>query len=116
MPGMSQGSRCENPWTSVRGVGQKKASGQPEGLAELMVFYCEQAEGFSSDGGLQDEVYFDALVRMFERALKTIDSLTQVQRQPLWERLDTVRSSGHNFGYGVGDDMDDLFAEYGADD
>ena len=30
--------------------------------------------------------------------------------------LDTVRSTCHNFGYGVGDDMDDLLAEYGADD
>jgi hypothetical protein len=30
--------------------------------------------------------------------------------------LDAVRSTCHNFGYGVGDDMDDLLAEYGADD
>ena len=94
----------------------KKAIGQAEGLAELMVFYCERAAGFSNDVGLQDEGYFDALVRMFEQALKTIASLAEVQRQPLWERLDTVRSICHNFGYGVCDDMDDLLAEYGADD
>jgi len=53
----------------------KKAIGQPEGLAELMVFYCERAAGFSNDVGLQDEGYFDALVRMFGQALKTIDGL-----------------------------------------
>ena len=53
---------------------------------------------------------------MFEQALKTVVSLADVQRQPLWDRLDTVRSTCHNFGYGVGDDMDDLLAEYGADD
>jgi hypothetical protein len=41
----------------------KKAVGQPEGLAELMVFYCEQAAGFCSDTGNDDEGYFDALVR-----------------------------------------------------
>jgi hypothetical protein len=35
----------------------KKAIGQPEGLAELMVFYCERAAGFSDDVGLQDEGY-----------------------------------------------------------
>jgi len=40
----------------------KKVIGQPEGLAELMVFYCERAAGFSNDVGLQDEGYFDALV------------------------------------------------------
>jgi hypothetical protein len=93
----------------------KKAIGQPQGLAELMVFYCERASGFSDDIGLQDEGYFDALVRMFEQALKIIASLPETQRPALWQRLDTVRRVSHHFGYGVGDDMDDLLAEYGAD-
>lgn len=71
----------------------RRAIGQPEGLAELMVFYCERASGFSNDVGLQDEGYFDALVRMFEQALKTIASLADVQRQPLWDRLRAVHRS-----------------------
>ncbi len=33
----------------------RKAVGEPSGLAELMVFYCERAAGFSSDIGNQDE-------------------------------------------------------------
>lgn len=94
----------------------KKAIGQAEGLAELMVFYCERASGFSHEFGMDDEGYYSALVRMFEQALKTIASLADAQRLPLWDRLDTVRRTSHNFGYGVGDDMDDLLAEYGADD
>lgn len=94
----------------------KKAIGQAEGLAELMVFYCERASGFSHEFGMDDEGYFDALVRMFEQALKTIASLADTQRQQLWDRLDNVRSTSHNFGYGVGEEMDDLLAEYGADD
>ncbi len=91
----------------------KKAIGQPEGLAELMVFYCERAAGFSNDVGLQDEGYFDALVRMFEQALKIIRSLPEDVRPQLQDRLDAVRRTSHNFGYGVGDDMDDLLAEHG---
>ncbi len=94
----------------------KKAIGQPEGLAELMVSYCERAAGFSNDVGLQDEGYFDALVRMFGQALKAIDALPDDGRPALVARLDAVRRISHNFGYGVGDDMDDLFAEYGFDD
>jgi hypothetical protein len=94
----------------------RKAIGQAEGLAELMVFYCERAAGFSDDVGLQDEGYFDALVRMFEQALKTIASLADAQRQPLWDRLRTAQRICRNFGYGVSDDMRDLLAEYGADD
>ena len=78
-----------------------------------MVFYCERAAGFSRDIGLQDEGYFDALVRMFEQALKTIASLADAQRPPLWDRLNAVRHTSHNFGYGVGDDMDALLVEYG---
>ena len=91
----------------------KKAIGQPDGLAELMVFYCERAAGFCNDVGLQDEGYFDALVRMFERALKTISTLPEGSRPELFARLDAARRISHNFGYGVGDDMDDLLAEYG---
>jgi hypothetical protein len=40
--------------------------GLPEGVAELKVYYCEQAIGFSNGVGLDDEGYYDALVRMFE--------------------------------------------------
>ena len=94
----------------------KKAVGQPDGLAELMVFYCERAAGFSSDIGLQDEGYFNALVRMFEQALKAIAVLPDAARPTLLKRLDEVRRISHNFGYGVGDDMDELLAEHGVDD
>ena len=45
----------------------RKAVGEPAGLAELMVFYCERAAGFCSDLGYQDDGYFNALVRMFDR-------------------------------------------------
>lgn len=80
-----------------------------------MVFYCERATGFSDDVGLQDESYFDALVRMFEQALKVITTLPGEPRAELLSRLDTVRRISHNFGYGVGDDMDDLLAGHGVD-
>jgi hypothetical protein len=93
----------------------KKAIGQPEGMAELMVYYCERAAGFSDDVGLQDEGYFDALVRMFEQALKVITTLPGEPWAELLSRLDTVRRISHNFGYGVGDDMDDLLAGHGVD-
>ncbi len=91
----------------------KKAVGLSECLAELMVFYCERASGFSDDVGLQDEGYFDALVRMFEQTLKMIGTLPESSRPELFARLDAVRRICHNFGYGVGDDMDDLLAEHG---
>ena len=90
----------------------KKAVDDPVGLADLMVFYCECAAGFCNDVGYQDEAYFDALVRMFEQAVRTIAQLSASDRNPLIARLDRVRVISHNFGYGVGDDMDALLARH----
>jgi len=94
----------------------KKASGTADGLAELMVFFCERASGFSCDVGHDDEAYLSALVRMFEQALKAVAILPEAQRRALWTRLEMVRDRSHNIGYGVGDDMDALLAKHGADD
>ena len=90
----------------------RKAVGDPAGLAELMVFYCERAAGFCNDLGNQDEGHFDALVRMFEQALMVIGQLPAPNRDVLIARLDRVRVISHNFGYGVGDDMDFLLARH----
>ena len=90
----------------------KKAVGEPAGLAELMVFYCEQAAGFASDVGYQDESYFNALVRMFEQAVRITTTLSASGRDALAVRLDRVRTISHKGGYGVGDDMDSLLAKY----
>jgi len=107
-----------NQWTSAATAKKaiadyKRAVGQPEGLVELMVFYCERAAGFSKEYGLQDGGYFDALVRMFEQALKGSINLPDRLRNTMLNRLDAVRRSSRNFGYGVGYELDDLFVKYG---
>src|SRR3954451_2609267 len=43
----------------------KKASGRPEGLAELMVFFCERAAAFAREFGFQDTP-FRALLSLGE--------------------------------------------------
>lgn len=91
----------------------KKAIGRPEGLAELAVFYCEECVLFLGFCGVDDEGYFDALVRMFEQALKAAAQIEPILQASLLERLERIRQKGHNYGYGVGDDMDGLMSEYG---
>jgi hypothetical protein len=90
----------------------KKAVGDSAGLTELMVFYCEQAAGFASDVGYQNESYFDALVRMFEQAMVSANTLPTDSRDLLIARLDRVRSISHKLGYRVGDDMDSIVGRY----
>jgi len=92
----------------------KKAAGQPSGLAELTAYYCEQASGFAADVGMDDEAYLGALVRMFDQALNAAAALTESERSGFLARLDAVRQRCHdNIGYGVGDDMDGLWADRG---
>jgi hypothetical protein len=57
-----------------------RAVDQCHGLAKLIVFYCERVAGFGNDIGLKDDGYFDALVRMFGQALKTIIALPDAAR------------------------------------
>ena len=90
----------------------KNALGDPEGLAELMVFYCERAAGFSKGVSHDDAGYFDALVRMFEQSLKITSTLAGNTRRVLLTRLDRVRNISHEFGYGVGDEMNVLLSEF----
>jgi hypothetical protein len=90
----------------------KKALGDPEGLAELMVFYCERAAGFSKGVSHDDAGYFDALVRMFEQSLKITNTLAGNARRGLLTRLDRVRNISHEFGYDVGEEMDVLLSEF----
>ena len=84
----------------------RKAVGEPAGLAELMVFYCERAAGFCDNIRYQDDGYFNAVVRMFDEALKVIGQLPASDRNALIARHDRVRVISHNFGHGVGDDVD----------
>jgi hypothetical protein len=90
----------------------KKAVGDPEGVAELMVFYCERAAGFCDDICNDDQGYFDALLRMFEQALKFANALPPDRRDDLLSRLDHVRTISQNFGYGIGEEMDFLVSNY----
>ena len=94
----------------------KKASGTADGLAELMVFHCERASGLRCDVGLDDEACLWALVRISEQALKAVATLPETQRPALWTRLLMVRDRSHGIGYGVGEDIDALLTDHGADD
>lgn len=90
----------------------KKAVGDPVGLTELRVFYCECAASFTSQYGNDDVGYYNALIRMFEEALQCASNLPDDQEKGFVARLEDVRDVCHQFGYGVGDEMNDLFMEY----
>lgn len=65
----------------------KKAIGRPEGIAELTVFYCESCMNFLGYCGVDDEGYFNALILIFEQALKAIQGLDVKQQSSFFERF-----------------------------
>ncbi len=91
----------------------KKALGEPMGLAELTVFYCEEVFNFLADCGMDDEGFYDALVRIFEQAIKYVLALPEAQQASFLARLDRVRQLGQNVGWGVGDDFDHFWSQAG---
>ncbi len=91
----------------------KKALGQPDGLAELAVFYCEEVFAFLSVCGVDDEDFYVALVSMFEQALKYVLALPAAQQPAFIARLDRVRGLGQDLGWGVGEDFDIFWSEAG---
>ena len=94
----------------------RRAIGLPAGMAELQVFYCERAAQLVSECGMEDEAYFNALVRMFDQALTTAAMLSPQEQGLLLKRLDAVRSLTGEIGWGVKDAMDELYAEHVAAD
>jgi hypothetical protein len=57
-----------------------------------MIFLCEQAVGFIRDAGLQDEGYFDALVRVYGGALAVVTASQNTMRAEQVERLPSARA------------------------
>src|SRR5258707_12979376 len=72
----------------------KKAIGRPDGMAELSIFYCEEALGFLESCSMEYESYFVALIRMYERSPEFVLSLPPAERANYPERLDKLRSRG----------------------
>jgi hypothetical protein len=87
----------------------KKAIGRPDGMAELSIFYCEEAFGFLESCSMEDESYFAALIRMYERSLEFVLSLPPAERANYVERLDKLRSRGRHVGWGVHDELNSLW-------
>jgi hypothetical protein len=91
----------------------RKAIGRPEGLAELSVFFCEEAFSFIEGCSFDNERYFIALIRMYDRSVKLVLSLPLAERRTYAERLGKLRSRAKHVGWGVGGALNDLW--YDAD-
>jgi hypothetical protein len=89
----------------------KKAIGQPDGLAELSVFYCEEAFSFVESYAFEDERYFVGLIHMYDRAVQRVLDLPVAERRVYAERLGRLRSRASSVGWGVEDEFNNIWYE-----
>ena len=87
----------------------KKAIGHPNGMAELSIFYCEEAFGSLESCSIEDESYFAALIRMYGRSIEFVSRLPPAERATYLGRLDKLRSRGRNVGWMVEDEFNSLW-------
>jgi hypothetical protein len=87
----------------------KKAIGRTDGMAELSIFYCEEAFGFLQSRSIEDESDFAALIRMYGRSIELVSRLAPAERTTYLERLDKLRARGRNVGWGVAEEFDSLW-------
>jgi hypothetical protein len=86
-----------------------KAIGRPAGLAELSLFYCEEAFSFVEACSFESEKYFIALIRMYDRSVTCVLSLPLAERRAYVERLGKLRSRAKHVGWGVEDALNSLW-------
>ena len=93
----------------------RKAIGHPEGMAELSVFYCEEAFDFLESCGMEDEGYFLALIRMYDQATDYVRQLGPADRMTYVERLNNLQSRASPIGWGVADEFADIWLNSGLE-
>jgi hypothetical protein len=94
----------------------QKAIGEQAGLAELSIFYCEEAFSLLESCTFEDEQYFVALIRMYDQAVKRVLDLPVAERHSYAKRLGNLRSRARPIGWGVDDELDNIWYEAGLDE
>jgi hypothetical protein len=87
----------------------RKAVRDVPGEIELMVHFVESGNRFTLEYGDIDEGFYDALLLMYDRAIKGIKDLPDPQRRAFRDRLEEIARSAQRIGWGYGDGLCDAF-------
>jgi len=83
----------------------KIAAGDTEGIADLMIYFVECGNQFTLDYGDIDEVFYDTLIEMYEKAVLKVIGLPQKKQNKFRERLRAIMESSDGIGWGYHDDL-----------
>jgi hypothetical protein len=90
-------------------VAKAKAVADPVLHADLMLFFVEQGNAFTLEYGDIDAGFYNALLAMGRRAVKTICSLPKELQEPFRERLSEIVLSSSGIGWGYHDELAEIY-------
>ena len=82
-----------------------KALGDAKGEAELMTYFVECGNQFTVEFGDIDEGFYDALLRMYARAINKVLALPEEEQHEFRERLKTIMATSNKIGWGYHDGL-----------
>ena len=82
-----------------------KAVGSGKGEGELMTYFVERGNEFTVEFGDMNEGFYDALLCMYERAIKKVLSLPDEEQHEFRERLRTITVISNGIGWGYHDGL-----------
>ena len=88
-----------------------KATNDNEGAADLMIYYVECGNRFTLDYGDINEAFYDTLIEMYEKAIKTVSKLPKNKQKPFQKRLEKIMKSADGIGWGYYDGLCDVYYE-----
>ena len=88
-----------------------KATNDNEGIADLMIYYVECGNKFTLDYGDINEVFYDDLIEMYEKAIKAVLMLPKKKQEPFQKRLQDIMHSANGIGWGYYDDLCHFYHE-----
>jgi hypothetical protein len=88
-----------------------KATSDNEGIADLMIYYVECGNKFTLDYGDINEAFYDALIEMYEKAVKSVSKLPKNKQEPFRKRLEKIMKSADGIGWGYYDDLCHFYYE-----
>ncbi len=88
-----------------------KAVDNPIAEAELRIFYVECGNNFTLSYGDIDEVFYDAMLEMYEFATETVLELPTENQKDFKNRLQKIMKSASGIGWGYYDGLCNIYYE-----
>ncbi|MEN6375743.1 MAG: hypothetical protein ABFD75_13320 [Smithella sp.] len=82
-----------------------KATGNDESTLDLMIYFVKCGNQFTLDFGDINEIFYDTLIAMYEKAIESVLKMPQRKQLPFRERLEKIMESAEGIGWGYHDDL-----------